>query len=355
MPVGCTYLSHSQPLTVPYSSVYGLRIRSDRPIPQVPHNTSTTHVDLQVSLGVPPEVPDALNAGAARWYPSDNRDDQGQSTLVISKLDDGAWFHLRYADGTEFLVDRPGTRLWATWQEPLTVEDTATYLLGPVMGFVLLLRGTHALHASAVDVGGHAIALVGPAGAGKSTTAATFAKLGYSVLAEDVTTLAREGGELMVQPAYPCIRLWPESVEALFGAPNALPLLTPNWDKRFLDLAGEDGRFRFQSDALPLRAIYFLGERSEATDAPRIEAVAPQAGMIELVANAYIPHLKDKAARADEFRVLRQVMATVPLRRAIPSADLGRVAELCAVILGDFRELTERDDSTSAAGQRECI
>ena len=198
-----------------------------------------------------------MRGGAEQWYSGTNANDHGQPTLTVCKLDDGAWFHLRYADGTEFLVDRPGKRLWATWQEPLTVEDTATYLLGPVMGFVLLLRGTHALHASAINVGGHAIAIVGPAGAGKSTTAAAFAKLGYGVLAEDVITLAREGGELMVQPAYPCIRLWPASVAALFGAPDALPLLTPNWDKRYLDLAGDDGRYQFQSDASPLRAIYF--------------------------------------------------------------------------------------------------
>ena len=302
-----------------------------------------------------PEFLGALRASAAHWYSSTNLDDQGLRTLVISKLDGGAWFHLHYADGTEFLVDRPGKCIWATWPETLTIEDTATYLLGPVMGFVLLLRGTHALHASAIDVGGQAIAIVGPAGAGKSTTAAAFAKLGYRVLAEDAVTLDRTCGELMVQPAYPCIRLWPESVEALFGAPDALPLLTPNWDKRYLDLTGADGRYQFQSDASPLRAIYLLGARSEGSDVPRIEAVAPQAGMIELVANAYVPYFKDKAARADEFSVLCQVMATVPLRRAIPSADVGRVSRLCEVILDDFRELTRWDGSTSAAEQRECV
>ena len=323
----------------------------------MPPAAFATRIDLHVALGVVPGFLGAMRGGAQQWYSGTNANAnaQGQPTLTVCKLDGGAWFHLHYADGTEFLVDRPGRRVWATWPEPLTVEDTATYLLGPVLGFVLLLRGTHALHASAINIGRQAIALVGPAGAGKSTTAAAFAKLGYGVLAEDVVTLAREGDELMVQPAYPCIRLWPESVEALFGTPDALPLLTPNWDKRFLDLAGEDMRFQFRSDASPLAAIYFLGDRSEGSDAPRIEAVAPQSGMIELVANAYVPYLKDKAARADEFRVLRQVMATVPLRRAIPSADVGQVSGLCEVIRDDFRELTHRDGSTSAAEQRECV
>ena len=300
-----------------------------------------------------PDFLGAMQDSAEHWYSSANLDEQGQPTLLVCKLDGGFWFHMRYADGTEFLVDRLGKRLWATWPEPLTVEDTATYLLGPVMGFVLLLRGTHALHASAINVDGHAVALVGAAGAGKSTAAAAFAKLGYSVLAEDVVTLARERGELIVHPAYPCIRLWSESVEALFGSPDALPLLTPNWDKRYLDLTGED--HRFQADALPLAAIYLLGDRSEDAAAPWVEAVAPKVGMLELVANAYTSYLKDKAARVQEFELLRRVVAEVPLRRAIPSDDLGQVSRLCKVILDDFYALTRPDASANNAEPCECV
>src|SRR6185437_2076265 len=105
---------------------------------------------------------------------------------------------------------------WAAWREPLTLEDTSTYLLGPVMGFVMLLRGVVCLHASAVAIGEGAIALVGPAGSGKSTTAAAFAERGYRVLAEDVVTLDDRGYRFLLQPGYPCIRLWPAAVKALY-------------------------------------------------------------------------------------------------------------------------------------------
>jgi dephospho-CoA kinase len=57
----------------------------------------------------------------------------------------------------------------------------------------MLLRGVVCLHASAVAIGDEAIALLGPAGSGKSTTAAAFAERGYSVLAEDVVTLDDRG------------------------------------------------------------------------------------------------------------------------------------------------------------------
>jgi len=341
------------PLEMSSTVIFGLRVESNRPIPWVRASTLTTPIDLHVSLG---EIPDFLGAmwdDAEHLYSSANCNDGGQPTLVVCKLDRGAWFHLRCADGTEFLIDRLGKHLWATWPEPLTVEDTATYLLGPMIGFVLLLRGTPALHASAINVGGQAIALVGPGGAGKSTTAAGFARMGYSVLSDDAVTLAGEPGELMVHPGYPCIRLWPESADALFGARDALPLLTPNWDKRYLDLAGDN--HRFQTDSLPLAAIYFLGARSEDVGAPRIEVVAPRAGMIELIANMYVPYLKDNAAHAREFNALRHVIAKVPLRRAIPGADLGRVSDLCKVILDDFRALPQPRAATDPSEHIECV
>ena len=96
---------------MPDSSVYGLWIRSNRPIPRVPPAAFATRIDLHVSLG---EIPDFLGAmwdDAEHLYSSANCNDGGQPTLVVCKLDRGAWFHLRCADGTEFLIDRLGKHL----------------------------------------------------------------------------------------------------------------------------------------------------------------------------------------------------------------------------------------------------
>ena len=85
---------------------------------------------------------------------------------------------LRYADGCEYHVDAAGTRVACTWPAHFTVEDAATYLLGPVFGLVLRLRGIPSLHASAVALGDRSVAMCGPAGTGKSTTAAALAARG---------------------------------------------------------------------------------------------------------------------------------------------------------------------------------
>ena len=160
-------------------SVFGLSLRTNRAVPGLIPLSTVIAADIRIWLGDMPllrghhGVPDDL------WYVSDGGDGKTPS-LQVWRVAGGAYFRLRYADGTEFLVDRAGSQVWATWPDSSTLEDTATYLLGPVLGFVLRLRGITCLHASAVAVGDRAIALLGPASAGKSTTAAVFSPDGSS-------------------------------------------------------------------------------------------------------------------------------------------------------------------------------
>ena len=267
------------------------------------------------------------------WFVNPQPGPGGKPRLTVWQSADH--FHFQYADGTEFLIDRAGTQIWATWPaDTLTLEDTATYLLGPVMGFVLLLRGFISLHACAVAIGERAVAIVGPAGSGKSTTAAAFAQRGYRILAEDVVTLRERGEEFLVQPAYPSIRLWPSSVEVLYGTPSALPKLTPTWDKRYLDLTQDN--YQFQSEQLPLAAIYLLAERRQDTAVPVVEDLAPAEGLMSLVANTYASYLMNREMRAREFELLQRVLSSVPLRRVTPHSDPARINELCESILESF-------------------
>jgi hypothetical protein len=272
-------------------------------------------------------------------YLTQYKDECGIPALRVFRVLEGKYYRFCYADQTEFVVDRNGSEIWASWIEPLTLEDTSTYLLGPVMGFIMLLRGVVCLHASAVAIGDNAIALLGPAGAGKSTTAAAFSDRGYGILAEDVTTLDDCEDHFLVRPAYPCIRLWPSSVKALYGMETHLPRLTPNWDKRYLDLTERPEQF--QQKPLPLAAIYQLVERCEDQRAPFVEPLDRAAGLMSLVANTYATKLMDKEMRAREFELLTRVLNNVPLRRVTPHTDPARIPELCDSIVTDFELIEE--------------
>jgi hypothetical protein len=319
-------------------SLFGLRVLATQPLPGVAALGNSGAPDVEVQVGtLPPWLEHHASTSQEFLYVSPYQDEAGHPLLTVAELDGGGFFWLRYGDGIEFVVDRPGTEIWTSWPEPWTLDDVATYLLGPVLAFTLRLRGITCLHASALAAGDRAIALVGPAGVGKSTLAATFAKRGHPVISDDVVALNRQDGRFFVQPGAPCIRLWPESVLALYGSIEALPRLTPTWEKRLLDLT-QNG-CRFQHQPLPLVAIYLLAERSSDAGMPRVEGLSSAAGLMALVANTHANHLLDKTMRAQEFECLGLLVGSVPIRRVIPHEDPALLSRLGDVILDDAQGL----------------
>jgi hypothetical protein len=252
--------------------------------------------------------------------------------------DRDCYFYCLYDDGTAFLVGRSGDRIWATWPEDLTLEDTATYLLGPILGFVLRLRQTVCLHANAIAIADRVVVLVGTAGAGKSTTAAAFAQQGYPILSDDVVPIVDRGDTFLIQPAYPRIRLWDESVRALYGTNNALPRLVPThptWDKRYLDLS-QPG-YKFQTEPLPLAAIYYLNARSDDPRCPYIEPMVTQECLITLITNTYTNYLLDKRLRAHEFELLSRLIKHIPVCQLNPHTQIDRLPDLLTTVLADLQ------------------
>lgn len=325
--------------------LYGLLAATDRPIPGLAAVDEEGEPELRIWMGSVPA--DVFPPGAAEepWYVSPRLTPADEPTVVIHRLSGAGSphhpatpspphaFRLRYADGCEYHVDAAGTRVACTWPAHFTVEDAGTYLLGPVLGLVLRLRGIPSLHASAVAIDGVAVALVGPAGAGKSTTAAALAARGHALVADDVLPLLdQDEGGIRVQPAYPHLRLWPDVVPALFGADAELPPITPNWEKRGLRLDEA-----FHPHPLPLAAVYVLCTREAGPDAPRLEPMSAMDAVLALVPSTYVGWFPDRPAQARELERVGRVARTVPAAWAIPSADPARLGELCDLIEADAR------------------
>ncbi|MGA8222606.1 MAG: hypothetical protein WB780_13215 [Candidatus Acidiferrales bacterium] len=268
-------------------------------------------------------------------FVSSERDEAGEPALRIWKIADGAYLHIAYWDGMQFWLNREATAVWATWPETSSLEDAATFLLGPILGFLLRLRGVTCLHASAVVFDGRAVAFVGDAGAGKSTTAAAFARRGHPVLTDDVVAIVERDGAFHVLPAYPYLSLWPDSVKMLYGPEKTLPAFSTNWDKRVLSLA--EDHLRFEEKSVPLAAILILGERCSEQAAPFLETLTPQECLVSLVANSYATGMLDKEMRAREFALLGRMLASVPLRRVRPHQDSAQIDNLCEVIERGYR------------------
>ena len=248
---------------------YGLNMRANQPIPGLFSGAQNAEADVRIWLGQFPAGQDRLNGTEDAWYTSPEVEGQGQPGLVIWKLADGSYFRWVYVDGHEFVVARDGSEVWAKWPESGTLGDAVRYLLGPILGFVLRLRGVTCIHASAISFEDRVIVFVGPKGAGKSTIAAAFAGRGYPVVTDDIVALLPSGGTLLATPGYPRLRLWPASLDALTKTGGSISRLLPNsWgSKRYhLDLT-QDG-CKFEHRVLPIAAIYVLAERAADSPAP---------------------------------------------------------------------------------------
>jgi hypothetical protein len=322
-------------------AVFGLFIQSNLQIPWLSAVLLPARgPDVRVRLEVSPISSGAILSGPEELcFSSSYKDEAGDSALRIWKLAGGDFLRLTYFDGTEFWLDRQGTEVWALWPASLTIEDATTYLLGPVLGLLLRLRGVTCLHASAVAMGEHVVAIVGSEGAGKSTTAATLALRGHAILSDDVVTLTELNGSFYVHPACPYLCLWPESVESIYGSADALPRFSANYDKRCLSLRKQE--LRFEERALPLAAIYILGQR-RGDPAPLVQELAPQEAFFLLVSNTFATRILDTGMRAKEFETLGRLVPSMTIRQLHAHHDASRLPALCEKICSDVEAISLR-------------
>jgi hypothetical protein len=282
----------------------GLVIAADAPIPGLPITTANSTPDLFIHLDSPPPWHDLP---VAEFYRSDYLNADRRPMVTVGRT--GCGFRFQYADGTEVWIESDGTRAWCRSAAGATLDDTAVYLTGPVLGFILRQRGYVALHASAVQIGDAALAIVGPHGAGKSTTAAALATRGFPLISDDVLHVRRTPSGWVAEPYAHGLRLWPEAVSLVLGRDVSLPRLTPTWDKRLLSVEASD--LTAATEPVAVRAILFVEEAETEADAPRFIPLGAAETVVRLAAHSSASHLLDDSGRAREFHALVDLVRNV--------------------------------------------
>ena len=211
------------------------------------------------------------------WHQSLHTDDFGQPFLRVWKLNGGDYLHFQYSDGPEFFIDRAGESVWSFWPEQVNFDDVLTYLAGPAFGYLLFVRGVTAASRQRRRRRGQGDCLAGTGGSGQVNHGRRLRTFEIPGAHRRHRRHREHNGEFLVQPAYLRLCLWPDSVEALYGSPEALPRLAESWEKRGLELGGD---CQFEERALPLAAVYVLGERISPTPCGTISRLAPREFLI---------------------------------------------------------------------------
>ena len=317
---------------MPAYTLYGLTIACTVPLDGLRAALPGAPADIRVTFGA-----------CAPWLAEPSRGDRYRSATAdavdpsdrIVVTEQASGFQFRYGDGTAFEVSRDGGEIWGRFESRFVLADAVVYLLGPVLGFALRLRGVLCLHASGVVIDGRAVALLGAQGAGKSTTAGLFAAAGFAVLADDLVAVRPVNGRWMAQPAYDHLRVWEDGERILFGESGRLPLLTPTWTKRAVPL--EKMGMRFHDTPVALGAIVLLADRSADATATQVNRLEGAAAILAVVRETYANYLLDAPMRAAEVAAVGGLLRNVPIWKATPHTDPARLHQLVERVINRIR------------------
>lgn len=270
--------------------------------------------------------------------------DSGQVVMTVEEPDGTPWmtctrtlqgYRLHFTDIADFLVDSSGRRVSCV-ARPGTPPETIRHLfLDQVIPPLLNLRGSEALHASAIATAQGACAFTGMSGQGKSTLASAFHVLGYPILCDDCLVLKDDPDSIVVQPAYPGLRLWDDSRGAFFGnRRSTLPVSHYNDKRRISTHASNTDKREF----LPLRRIYSLRRNATSGSAghPQLEPLSIRDALVELISYTFRLDLTDQSMILRQMRVLERVAREVPVRRLHLPDDLSMLPEARELILQDL-------------------
>jgi hypothetical protein len=311
--------------------VYGLTIGSDIALPELlPSNGRCGLAEINVAFTDPPDQLTPISD----WLVS-TASPNGAPWFSWAKVNRG--YLLRFHGLADFLVDTKGRTVACVFAASgISVATLRHLVIDHVLPRVLNLRGFDALHATAVVIEDRVCAFVAEAGTGKSTLAASFHLAGYPAFCDDCLVL-RNTRPLTVLPAYPGVRLWEPSFQALGGNAATFGVPVAQYTTKTRQLGGAEG---FRAEPLPLARVYLLERTHQpepsAKPPPWLQKLKPSDALPILMSATFPLDITDQAMLSRHFRLLSRAAAELPVRRLTISTDFAALPAARSLILADY-------------------
>ena len=316
--------------------ICGLTLASEIPLPELLQDSGS---GLEQEPDIIFRVEHQVQGPAARadWFMSLTLP-TGEPSLACAKESGG--YRLRFPELTDFRVDSGGRTIVCEAAGGIPPATVRHLLLDHVIPRVLGLLGLEALHATAVLTPYGVCAFTGLSGAGKSTLAASFRLAGFPLLSDDCLVLHLGGNVVLATPAYPGVRLWPDSAAALCDSRETLAPVAHYSSKRRVLADSSAGECIPGSE--PLVRIFHLGEvpgtEGELDAGDRIvNEISARAAVMVLVASGFRLDITDRAMLARQFDFFERVASRVPVRLLHVAEDYSALPAVREAIFSDLR------------------
>ncbi len=261
-----------------------------------------------------------------------------------ARTDLGSPLRLRYegfGGWAEFVVDEGGDTVHMSWSAGDLFAEASELLVGPVFSCLLRQRGLTCLHGAVLALDDRVIALVGPAGAGKSTTSLGLVQRGATLISDDLVVLRERDGRPVVSAGAPRLRLPDDSARALHGSADDLaPIAIHAYResaKRYFELPSPAAH---ASDApVALDAVYFLAPRGPSGQAPEVRTCRRADALVRLMANRHLAEYFGPETDRRDFEVLHRVTGRLAARELIRPEGLLAAAAIAGAIRSDVASL----------------
>ena len=224
--------------------------------------------------------------------------------------------------GSGRILVRDGREVMVETEAGADLAHIGALVAGPIQAVLWHQRGLLPLHASVVTINGQAIALAGPAAAGKSTIAAVLAARGYHVMADDVCVVdVSARNDVLVMPGVLRMRLWRDALDHLGIRREGLQRVQPHKEQFFVDPHGG------VADAQKLSAVVVLVRRFNNP-----LAVDLLSGFGAIQALLHIVHMRRVAQAlghdSEIFSALTRLAAGVAVWRLWVPDNLNRLGDI---------------------------
>jgi len=291
--------------------IFDTTLSCDFALPELPQDLGQDHT-LTVKLGEgDPDQFDSLGfKNAFEWCDYDvrvvcwceRRKDDGGDDEYLYIFGRNATFHIS-----------SGGVISCFLHENSTMQMLRHLLLNQIIPRYLATTGRLILHASAVTLeNGKSVGFLGNSGFGKSTLVSSFHRHGAKLINDDCILLECSENGVTVIGGLVGIRLFPDSVNAVFNEAAGFTNYTPYTDKQQLFLQSEAGAR--QPEPRVLDALFWLNDPKaepgddQTADKICIESISGSEAMMAMIYSAFSLDPSDKKMIAGNFHNVGQAI-----------------------------------------------